>query len=337
MYFHLSNPESCVLSYSETGNNTRTIFFYSNVENCSATMALNGNQDYMYFLHLESLKTVTAGTVVNSTKLRNIEFPNLESMTGGVLLLGYKNTKQISFPKLKSIDKGWLFSSNNTSGFKRCGYLSVHLPELEYIANDTNMLYGVGCAISIASDELELTIKSGCRVRCFASGVNNNKIYTLRINCDELYTTLDNVSDQRNTNGDIYAQKIYFNGLRKGTLFLGGTGSYSMFTTYMYINCIGERTDEIKMFHSNSTIAASTLTDIEISEGTRQPLTFNLFRGLTAENIVSHIFERLADNRFEDDGVTTAPAITITLGSVNLAKLTDEQKAIATDKNYILA
>ena len=334
MYFHLSNPESCVLSYG-TGNNTRTVFFYSNVETCSATMALTGNADYMYSLSLENLKSVSGGTVVDSTKLRNIEFPNLESMTGGTLLLGYKNIEYISFPKLKSIDVGKLFNSDNASGLKRCGYLSIHLPELEYIATAGNGT--IGFAISVASDELELTIKSGCRVRSFVSGVIHNSLYTLRINCEELYTTLDGVSEKTNTTPDICAKEIYFNGLRKCTLYLGGTGSNSSYTTYMYINCIGGRTDEIKMFHSNNAGASSTLTDIEISDGTRQPLTFNLFRGLTAENIVSHIFERLADNRFEDDGVTTAPAIKIEIGSVNLVKLTDEQKAIATDKNYILA
>lgn len=79
------------------------------------------------------------------------------------------------------------------------------------------------------------------------------------------------------------------------------------------------------------------VTDLEISQGARQPLTFPGFNRLTADNIVNHIFERLADNRFEDDGVTPAPAITITIGAENLNKLTDEQKAIATDKNYILA
>lgn len=332
MYFHLSNPESCVLSYSGTENNKRTIFFYSNVETCSATMSLTGNEDYMYFLSLENLKSVSAGTVVNSNKLRNIEFPNLESMTGGTLLSGYKNTEYISFPKLKSIDNGTLLY--NTS---KINSLSIDLPELEHFYdNPTTGNYE--CSIKTYSDELKLTIKSGCNVRFFVGGASHSlKLGRLRINCDELYTTLNNVSANSNTLGDLYAKEIYFNGLRKGTLYLGGSGSQSSYTTYMYINCIGGRTDEIKIFHSNNSGASSILTDIEISEGTRQPLTFNLFRGLLPENIVSHIFERLADNRFEDDGVTTAPAITITLGSVNLAKLTDEQKAIATDKNYILA
>jgi hypothetical protein len=58
---------------------------------------------------------------------------------------------------------------------------------------------------------------------------------------------------------------------------------------------------------------------------------------MDVDSIVNNIFRKLADNNFEDDGVTPAPAIKITIGSANLAKLTDEEKAIATDKNYILA
>lgn len=332
MYFHLNNPESCVLSYSPTGNNTRTIFFYSNVETCSTTMSLTGNQDHMYFLSLKNLKSVSAGTVVTSTKLRNIEFPNLEEINGGTLLSGYKNTEYISFPKLKSIDNGILL--NCTS---KINSLSLDLPELEYIY-DEKVLNGGGGAIAILSDELELTIKSGCKVRGFVSGLNEIlELGKLRINCDELYTTVGDVSDRKNTYPDISAKEIYFNGLRKGTLYLGGSGGYSSNTKYMYINCIGGRTDEIKMFNFNHKDSSTSLKDIEISENTRQPLTFMVFIGLLPENIVSHIFERLADNRFEDDGITPAPAITISIGSVNLDKLTDAQKAIATDKNYILA
>lgn len=342
MYFHLSNPELCVLSYG-TGNNTRTVFFCSNVETCSATMALTGNRDYMNYVSLENLKSVSAGNVVNSTKIRNIEFPNLEEIKGGVLLHEEKPAlESLTLPKLKSVVGGSIFLrraeglSVNTNNIMR-----INLPQAEELIMNGNSNGHTGAVICIAAGELELTIKSGCIIRSLITGSGTASAYVLpdvvKINCDELYTNISNVGTSTISSADIRANSVYFNGLKKCILFFGSTGGYVSTTKYMYVNCIGGRTDEIKMLHSSSTSASSTLTDIEISDGARQPLTFNLFRGLTAENIVSHIFERLADNRFEDDGVTPAPAITITIGSVNLAKLTDAQKAIATDKNYILA
>ena len=51
---------------------------------------------------------------------------------------------------------------------------------------------------------------------------------------------------------------------------------------------------------------------------------------LTKENIVNHILNKLGDN-------TGQSPLTITLGATNLAKLTDEEKAIATNKGFILA
>jgi hypothetical protein len=52
---------------------------------------------------------------------------------------------------------------------------------------------------------------------------------------------------------------------------------------------------------------------------------------------VSGILEPLADNTYEDDGVTLAAPITISIGTANIAKLNAAQIAIATDKNYTLA
>ena len=135
---------------------------------------------------------------------------------------------------------------------------------------------------------------------------------------------------------NIGAEKIFFNELKKCSLWFGNGASATGFSKYIYINCIGGREDEIVMT-ARVLDGACLVSDIELSQGARQPFNFTGMLRLTVANIVNHIFDRLADNRFEDDGVTPAPAITITLGSDNLAKLTDAQKAIATDKNYILA
>jgi hypothetical protein len=326
MYFHLSNPESCVLSYG-TGNNTRTVFFYSNVETCSATMALTGNQDYMDFLHLESLKTVTAGTVVHSSKIRHIEFPNLEEITGGTLLSNQATINELILPKLTYIYRAMLIGPFNNSTLKAndSSYIYIDLSNADTVVEDRNQTNG----IINTSGTVRLKLKSGVSVSAVLGAAG--KVTNAYIDCEELWYALTP------TYSVFKATNIFFEGLRKGHIWLGSTGAGVTSTRYIYINCIGGRNDEIYLQHSTNAAAYAGDFDIEISQGARQPLKFYLIRGLTVDSIVNHIFERLADNRFEDDGVTPAPAIKIEIGSVNLAKLTDAQKAIATDKNYILA
>lgn len=138
------------------------------------------------------------------------------------------------------------------------------------------------------------------------------------------------------TNGGPYirSHRLYLPDYKVGSFRLGGSGSYSNNTTqYVYLGCKGEPTDTIQLWHYYDN---SSVTDIEIRDGAKQPIILvgrgggGQFVGLTEENIVNHIFNRLADNNDGDP-------ITITLGSTNLAKLTDEEKHIAIDKNYILA
>ena len=137
------------------------------------------------------------------------------------------------------------------------------------------------------------------------------------------------------------AKRMYFEGYKKGQFRVAGSSSWNnSITEYLYIGCKGDRGDLIRFwsYDDGKTFKnhAPNLVDVEIREGARQPLNFHGLTSITADNIVSHIFDRLADNNYEDDGVTKADPITITLGATNLAKLTDEQIAIATSKNYTL-
>lgn len=102
-----------------------------------------------------------------------------------------------------------------------------------------------------------------------------------------------------NTNGpgDWYGKKLYFDTLERGVISLGGTGSYSNKCTDLYLGCYGEPTDEIKVIVFNNTGAVSPGT-VEIREGARQAISLYGFRNLTADGIVSGIFEKLADNSF---------------------------------------
>ena len=73
----------------------------------------------------------------------------------------------------------------------------------------------------------------------------------------------------------------------------------------------------------------TALEDVQLGQDWNMSIRLNVSNNITVESMVA-MFSALKD-------LTGETAKTLTLGSTNLAKLTDEQKAIATNKNWILA
>ena len=73
----------------------------------------------------------------------------------------------------------------------------------------------------------------------------------------------------------------------------------------------------------------TALEDVQLGQDWNMSLRLNVSNNLTVDSMVA-MFNSLKD-------LTGETAKTLTLGSTNLAKLTDEQKAIATNKNWTLA
>ena len=73
----------------------------------------------------------------------------------------------------------------------------------------------------------------------------------------------------------------------------------------------------------------TALEDIQLGQDWNMSLRLNVSNNLTVDSMVA-MFNSLKD-------LTGDTAKTLTLGSTNLAKLTDEQKLIATNKNWTLA
>lgn len=114
------------------------------------------------------------------------------------------------------------------------------------------------------------------------------------------------------------------------------SNSVTSIGNYAFADCTNLKSITI----SNSVISISdtafrgslNITDIKLGQGFNAPLTLSSWWGtiqLTADVMVS-MFEALAD-------LTGQTAKTLTLGATNLAKLTDTQKQIATNKNWNLA
>ena len=143
-----------------------------------------------------------------------------------------------------------------------------------------------------------------------------------------------------NAFASIYCEKIYLEGFKYGWFRLSGSGAYSnKVTKYLYIGCQGDRTQTIGIYNydydiSNAEVHNSVnVEDIEIRQGTRQPLIISnstnvYWEKLSREKVREHIIDRLADN---SDG----EPIRIQLGTI-LSKLTEEDIAVATNKNYNL-
>lgn len=346
MHYHVSNPTTC--SLKGLNSNSRTRYFYTNVEvmNQSWNMGaqagsmiffnvpnlrvvndgtlFSGNAEGICGLDLSNLETVTTPTLTNNNNLidglsamETIEFPKLKTITDARFIGDCQALEEVNFPMLETVSSKFPVIVN-------CPLINkVSMPNVSTCAGTT------GGAFVINSNALS-ELKLGEEVTVWQAAKSAN-VDGLHIDVEESYTS----GPAYNTNnyGDYHAPKLYFDTLKKGNIRMGGSGSYSNACTYVYLGCYGNPDDEIALFY-HSTCA---VTDLEIRDGAKQKLTLTNFTTLTADNIVAHIFEKLADNTYQEDGVTPAEPITITLGTTNLNKLTAEQKAVATDKNYILA
>lgn len=314
MHFHVSNPDTCNLKCNGGSNtNTRCFYFYTNVENANAQWMLNNNQNALTFVNFEGLKKLTNGTLLRASRVKKLDFPNLTEVTGGTLIFQCNALESVDFSNLESITDGILIDdckALESVDLSRLSKLSITASRARYILYNNQALNTI-----ILNDRVEI------------SSLYKSSIKTLHVKGGKEIISLSN------TYPDFQAEEIIFEDLEKGRIWCGAQADWgNIYLKRIQLKSKGNRNDTLEI----SSSANSIFNDIEIAEGTRQTLTFTKHE-LDKENIVNHIFKKLADNNFEDDGVTPAPAIKITIGSNNLDKLTDEEKAIATDKNYILA
>lgn len=110
-----------------------------------------------------------------------------------------------------------------------------------------------------------------------------------------------------------------------GTTTIGSSAFYGLSAlTHLEIP------NTITQISSDSFYACSGITELVVEDGfNASNLNISYFSLLTADDIVT-VFDALYDR-------TGKESYNLILGSTHLSKLTDEQKAIATDKNWILA
>lgn len=319
MHFHVSNPDTCNLKWNgSTTANIRCFYFYTNVENANAQWMLYNNQNALTYVNFEALKKLTNGTLIAASRVKKLDFSNLTEVTDGTLISQCNAFESVDFSNLTEVINGSLISKCNAIE-------SVDLSRAK-------KLYGKGYSnfVLYENNKLkEIILNDNVELQIFYKSTNNVKTCHIRGGKNIVSTT---------TTLPLFdVKELILEDTERGRIWCGSTGSYANnYTKRILLKSKGNRNDVLEILHTNGPNGNYILNDIEIAEGTRQTLTFTTHE-LDKENIVNHIFKKLADNNFEDDGVTPAPAIKITIGSNNLSKLTDEEKAIATDKNYILA
>lgn len=303
-------------------NNNNSINIVIDVEKISGGSIVYGNTTNGYSslkrILFPSLKEVSGGNVVNmnasniAPNVDCISFPKLESVSnkGALLLTGpynphLANLSKMEFPLLRSINNAHcIYLMNNTSALSNIS--SIDLPCLEEVY--TNEFVDGGCLFGTTAASLpnliELTLPSLKKIHFenknnYSFLINSTCIKKLHLPMLEILSITRNVSKLIQNMGKL---------------------------EYLYL---GYDTNDRNNSVLIQPITTPNLTDIELKEGYLKPLDVADCKALTADNIVNHMFAKL--------GINTGDPITLTLGSTNLAKLTDEQKQIAIDKGWTLA
>lgn len=375
MHFHVSNPDTCNLKWNGGSTaNTRCYYFYTNVENANAQWMLPSNNHILTFVDFSTLKKLTSGTLLQASRVKKLDFPNLTEVSGGTLISQCNALESVDLSNLQSVSDGTLIdncasikhitlpifkglddeSLKSVVLIKNLKLKTLLLPSVKTISTTVNISISAS-TIENGLDLTSLNNKQGagnmisaqallmgtiCPIIYFPDSIETGMIsswmgHTGIYNENLTIYVKNHITSFRNFGVVNNVKKLYFPTIESCYLWIGGNGAYyNSALDYVFLKCNGKRNQEIRLDSTQNTLT-DKYRDIEIGEGARQIISINLY--MTAENIVNHIFKKLADNNYEDDGITPAPAIKITIGSANLNRLTDEEKAIATDKNYILA
>ena len=274
--------------------------------------------------------TNSYGIVTNCRNLKELNLPNLETIElerafQGTIASNCPNLERVVCPKLKTIE--CIIASDYQVPLIGCNKLtSVSMPELTSV-----IMKG---AYAYTFNLTNLTNLDLPKLEYFYTGGNvyESLIYNSTIEELSLPSLKEAHIDYRgyliqycNT-----LKRVYLPSLKKSpqvfSWYYPNWLRSCPNVEYVYLGCRGGVDDKIG-FGADST---EFLTDVEIGEGTRQSIALFNINNLTRDNIVNHIFNKLADN-------TDGAPLRITIGSTNLARLSDEDKEIALNKNYTLA
>ena len=267
------------------------------------------------------------------TNLREVVLPNNIRKIGANMFNGNSNLSIVNFPNT--------ITEIGESAFRHCTkLLNLDIPEdSSFSINGSYVFASTGitndCAKNIIShaNRIGNYVFQSCNsltdveVPIFSSYMFNN--------CTNLKSAIS--TQAMNTTGD----EIFYGctALERAKIADGTTTiGYCIFDgckalKYVYLpSSITTATNSNLTTTSSSYYAfynCTALEDVQLGQDWNMSLRLNVSNNLTVDSMVA-MFNSLKD-------LTGETAKTLTLGSTNLAKLTAEQKAIATNKNWTLA
>lgn len=356
-----------ITSITEVTTSYTTDYYFRECINLKKATILNplnnGKMGQNVFNGCTNLTTVVLpdnATVIDNNmfygnaKLSNVNIPASLTMIGSS---AFYNTaiNNITLPdSLKTI---------NSSAFSDCSKLSaINIPDAVTII-DSNAFYNCSSLATVTVGENAKYTLGQYAFR--SSGVTDESVKNILAHTG---TTYSHIFDKCNSLVNIEPSVLWTNMFSnctnlktvKSSLTTKTLGDntfyndasltsallYGVFTTIginIFYNCTSLKTVYLSSSITNATNNSLTSTsssyyifqgctnleDIQLGQDWNMSLRLNVSNKITVESMVA-MFNSLKD-------LTGETAKTLTLGSVNLAKLTDEQKQIATDKNWTLA
>lgn len=285
------------------------------------------------FIKFPNLEAHTSGTMLNKVNnLPSLELPALKTNVGNIIV-GCMNLTKLHLPALQTSDSGYIVSGADSLE-------SLELPALESISGTTVIINS--CPALKSADMPMLTTASAA---VFAtvhslSVINLPKLknlsYRLCVYANRLTEVRLPALTTKSGNGDSGA--IIDNvGALSGRIdmylpvitALSAAVYYIVNTVNVHIHFGAQQTtNTLNAVSSYNSTSSAQIVEVTTKPGFRCGLNVS-GTSLSAENLRT-IIANLADN-------SGATALRLILGAALIAKLTDEDIAVATTKNYTIA
>ena len=285
-------------------------------------------------ISLPNLTTISGGSYLfdTNTQLREISFPNLTTISGSSYLFNNNSQlREISFPNLTTISGGsYLFRNNsqlreisfpnlttisNTSSFiSSCINLQkLSLPNLITVNSPGYFITAVSNQSPVSIDLRNLKIST--------HGIFSNSAVTvneLKLDSFEEFVSNGYVFLARIIKDEIALPKLH-----KCTNLISSSAAIK--TLHIGDGMRNGVAGDINIAYDTLT----KLTTLNVANGFKAKLNLTGCNGLSREVLVD-IINNLAD-------LTGETSLNLIMGATLLAKLTDADKAIATQKNWTLS
>lgn len=308
-----------------------TVVLPDNATIIDSSMFYNNNS--LTKVNIPSMVTQIGNDAFRATNVKSLTFPNTLITVGNSGIRGCNKLTSIHLPmSLTELGEYCFYDCNNLKTvtfdentlitfkqycFSNC--ISLTDESVENILNHSNTIYPylfANCTglCNLIIKRLWTSMFEGCTgltsvTITNGSGSTGNKCFYDCTSLQEIYL---------NTNHTTIGSQLFYNCTSLKTVFLPSS------ITTVTNNCLTSTSSSYYIFYN-----CTALEDVQLGQDWNMSLILNVSNNIAVESMVA-MFESLKD-------LTGESKKTLTLGSTNLNKLTDEQKAVATNKNWTLA